>query len=105
MSANQFNGKNFVCSYCDSVFDGDVCPNCGATEFKKSNERIQWEENEQRIVQEAQRLLEEKIKSDESIAKHGNNTKRITVLAVLGVFLFIAIMQMISMFSIRAFLY
>ena len=54
---NKYPGKGYICSYCDSLFDGDECPNCGSTSFKKTQNMLNWERQQQEM-QSQQKLVD-----------------------------------------------
>lgn len=97
---NFYDGMNYSCIYCGSLFNGECCPNCGATEYKLSPGRLAWEETQRRAVQEAreERLHEErKWQAKENMNKTNRRTHLAIVIAFLVVFVLIWVIQFISM--------
>ena len=97
MNTKEFTGNNKVCIFCDSTFNGEQCPNCGGTEYRKSQERIEWEEN--------QRVAEQKRESRESTIKHISTIRLITVIIFLVMFFGMFFLFMLSHYAFRLFLF
>ena len=94
-----FTGNDYVCSYCGSAFTGTNCPNCGSTEYKKSKERLEWEEEQRKLAQAAIDLEEHKLETNASIVKHNSKAKLITIIIFVSMFLFAWISHMLFMSS------
>ena len=105
MNTKEFTDNNKVCIFCDSTFNGEQCPNCGGTEYRKSQERIEWEENQRRIDEENQRVAEQKRESRESTIKHISTIRLITVIIFLVLFFGMFFLSMLSHYAFRLFLF
>ena len=62
---NTYPGKGFICSCCDSIFDGGQCPNCGSTSFQKTQDFLKWEAE--------QNMLDSQYKLIDKLTKYANN--------------------------------